>query len=567
MAHDNHRDRPVGPIIDHPAFTNYEFCQQVSQAAHLDVETELGTAIAMEMAIHGPGPVQNAPNDRFLSHRPQLTLAADAEDPLEVESEATRATDQQWTNEVLHQRESRTLTREAELHAAGVHPEAPDSVWENARGIEQGRVISLAHYGPSGNVLVNTSVDDEEVFVSAGSPTQCRAHRADFSFDLHLADDIESKAENARAEKKRVAAWEDEWDRQEAVMKRLRGEVPALKAALAVAADTWKANDLASFVKWEKQLANAFRCSTALPRVWQIAVRFGFGVPIEVHTAVENLAISYSEQAEIRSRIMRIQREIGFELADRHDSLEEKLKCDDCWTVLHQEQPVGLDIPLTGPVWIGTLGEMSHPDLISLRTNGFSNYVPKGEGMAMLQHLTANLEARKGYVAETAAYHAENYPNPDLVIPMKTFIDSAVFALDQAQAMIGGSNPWGAYFDAIGDLRTSLLDYHQTLSKDQEAGLIAYASYFPLPDDESENDYDEAQDTELTNDNCVGEEEDSHYMEWLALEARYADAHSDDTEEEVNARLAELRLNPYAEEFDGEQEMVTLHSHEFSDLF
>jgi hypothetical protein len=126
--------------------------------------------------------------------------------------------------------------------------------------------------------------------------------------------------------------------------------------------------------------------------------------------------------------------------------------------------------------------------------------VPKGEGMAMLQHLTANVEApanveaRKGFVAETAAHHAEHYPNPDLVIAMKTFIDSAIFALDQAQAMIGGPNPWGAHFDAIGDLRTSLLDYQQTLSKDQEAGLIAYASYFPLPDDEREDGSDDADD-------------------------------------------------------------------------
>jgi hypothetical protein len=56
-------------------------------------------------------------------------------------------------------------------------------------------------------------------------------------------------------------------------------------------------------------------------------------------------------------------------------------------------------------VWIGTLEEMFDENL-SLRTIGFFNYVPKGEGMAMVQHLTANLEARKGYVAETEALHA-----------------------------------------------------------------------------------------------------------------------------------------------------------------
>jgi hypothetical protein len=70
----------------------------------------------------------------------------------------------------------------------------------------------------------------------------------------------------------------------------------------------------------------------------------------------------------------------------------------------------------------------------------------------------------------------------------------------------------------------------------------------------------------LTDDNGTTGEVDSHYAEWLALEARYTDAHGDDTEEEVNVRLAELHLSPDAEEFDGEKEMVTLHSPKFSDL-
>jgi hypothetical protein len=144
MAHDSHRNRPVGPIIDHPAFTNYEFSQQVSNALNIHVGTEIQTAIAMELAIHGPGSVRNAPNDRFLSHQPDLTLAAHARDALDVELEATRVADQRWTDRVLNERETRTLTRENELDAAGVPPEAPGSVWEDARGIEHGRLISLA---------------------------------------------------------------------------------------------------------------------------------------------------------------------------------------------------------------------------------------------------------------------------------------------------------------------------------------------------------------------------------------------------------------------------------------
>jgi hypothetical protein len=70
----------------------------------------------------------------------------------------------------------------------------------------------------------------------------------------------------------------------------------------------------------------------------------------------------------------------------------------------------------------------------------------------------------------------------------------------------------------------------------------------------------------LTDDNRITGEEDCHHAEWVALEARYNDAHGNDTEEEVNARQAELRLNPDAEEYAGEREMVILHSSSFRDL-
>jgi hypothetical protein len=74
------------------------------------------------------------------------------------------------------------------------------------------------------------------------------------------------------------------------------------------------------------------------------------------------------------------------------------------------------------------------------------------------------------------------------------------------------------------------------------------------------------QDMGLTDDNCTCEEGDRHYAEFIATEARYQDAHGNDTEEEVNARLDELRLNPDAEEYAGEREMVILHSSSFNNF-
>jgi hypothetical protein len=55
--------------------------------------------------------------------------------------------------------------------------------------------------------------------------------------------------------------------KQEANLKLQKSRIPALKAALVIAADAWKSQSPTSFIKWETQLANAFRCSSALSRV------------------------------------------------------------------------------------------------------------------------------------------------------------------------------------------------------------------------------------------------------------------------------------------------------------
>jgi hypothetical protein len=77
---------------------------------------------------------------------------------------------------------------------------------------------------------------------------------------------------------------------------------------------------------------------------------------------------------------------------------------------------------------------------------------------------------------------------------------------------------------------------------------------------------EEEQDMGLTDDNCICEEGDRHYAESIATEARYNDTYGNDTEEQVNARLDDLRLNPDAEEYAGETEMVKLHSSSFNNL-
>jgi hypothetical protein len=295
---------------------------------------------------------------------------------------------------------------------------------------------------------------------------------------LHLADDIESVAEDARAEKQRVAQLEDEWDTQEATMRELKSRLPALKAAIVNAADTWKAKDPASFIKWEKQVANAFKCSTALSRNWQIAYWIKIGVPQEVIEAVYDLAVWYSDEAVVKYLIESLQLKIGFDISQL--PYEEECKDDDCW-VAHRWLEVQEEEHDPAHIFIGTVDDVDESII-----NGFANYVPKGEHMAMLQHLSANIQARKSLVASNAAV-GPGFPEPILSRAMIKFIESAVFVLDQEQAMIGGPTPHGSYFDAISNLRTALLDMHRVLTKYKDEGIRAYANYSPLPDDKSED--------------------------------------------------------------------------------
>jgi hypothetical protein len=362
-------------------------------------------------------------------------------------------------------------------------------------------------------VLANTSINDAEVFVSSGRPTQCRAHRADFSFRLDLdvnERDFRRMAEEAREERQHVTAFENDWDEEETVLRRLKSEIPALKATLAIAADAWKAQDPTSFVKWEKQLANAFKCSSALSRVWQIAHWITNGVPMDVRVAVHALAEAYSDEALTKHHIKSIQQDIGSDVAKVSDDGE--CKDDDCW-VAHRW-------------WAADPSRKDHSfirdydEYDSQGINGFSNYVPKGERMAMLEYLAANFEARKAHFAQSAIFAGVEFPDPRGVPPTKSFIDSAMHALGQAQAMIGKSTSRDAYFDAIVDLRTSLLDYRQTLTENEEAGIHAWAKKLPDSDGEDGSE-DGSEEDDKVDDNDDDDADDGDSDSVFSFDSSY----------------------------------------------
>jgi hypothetical protein len=181
-------------------------------------------------------------------------------------------------------------------------------------------------------------------------------------------------------------------------------------------------------------------------------------------------------------QIMELKQELGFDIP-RVDH-DEECKDDDCW-VAHRWWAPYHERKDVFPVKHIMIGD--HDEFDSQGINGFSNYVPKGERKAMLEHLAANFEARKAYFAQSAIFAGEEFPDPRGVRPMKSFIESALHALDQAQAMMGESISWGACFDAVVALRTTLLDYQQTLTENEETVIRAWAKHAELSDSDSED--------------------------------------------------------------------------------
>lgn len=162
------RNRPTGLVLDDPAFSNYEFNQRIHESLAIpgiDVGDE--TSMAMEVIVTGTNDFANSSNDRFLSHERDPTLDENAEDPLDVWSNAWLATDIQWRTNVYAERRTRTAARRAELTAAGIRLQPWRSVWNESDSEAGSEEVTPGQYGTNGqyvrslNVLSGSSIDDD----------------------------------------------------------------------------------------------------------------------------------------------------------------------------------------------------------------------------------------------------------------------------------------------------------------------------------------------------------------------------------------------------------------------
>jgi hypothetical protein len=209
----------------------------------------------------------------------------------------------------------------------------------------------------------------------------------------------------ALLEKKRVADLKAEWNEHETLLAELKRDRPAEKAAFQTACGAWAAKDPAACSVWMKHFRTAQECSTARSRIWQIALWVRKEVPGDVLKAAHALADSYGEEAGVHDMIKRVQNDLGFDVGYvAYDPKCDKAGLDDdLWTArkICRQYPPCIEIEEIG-------GE---EDRSMSRVNGFCNYVPKGKGADMLQHLAANFEARKNKLADRTADEPA-YPHP-----------------------------------------------------------------------------------------------------------------------------------------------------------
>jgi len=365
---DNHRSRPVGSIMDHPAFGNYEFHQRLSEpfSALQAFHPEFSTEEIWEQLITGSDMFPSAPNDRFLCHEHDITLEEDSEDPLELQYHRTGSIDLMDldTDEIFQIRNERR--RENQV-ARGFQPEP-----------------AVVPSRPTEDLFANTSLDEPE-FVSSEEPSECRASRAeDIQFVGLTAARFEDMLDEQNFERDRVMMFEARLEEELAELASNKLENPGLKAKVVAFADAWYVKDPEAHGKWQSFIFNAHKCSDTPSRIWSIAGLYHRGVPTELCTAVRDLCSNELITSDLALRVKQIQKELDYDGVQVPCSNRRMLDDDDTWNVgvsnIYPDQDVffgddyNLDIP-----------------------NGISDLqAPEGKsGAALAQFIMANLETRK----------------------------------------------------------------------------------------------------------------------------------------------------------------------------
>lgn len=250
-------------------------------------------------------------------------------------------------------------------------------------------------------------------------PRRRRGQRPRFrDYIIALARRTRARRVDAQAHQVLLAVNNEMADAEHDLRKHQANEGPLIDE-LGRLAHSWMGQDPGTWGRWAKHMTIAEHCSDSKSRRLHISRWFELKVPNDVYTAVENLSVHYDEESRLVKRLRNTQIDAG-EVRRTTRSLVD----DEVWAE-EVSFYTNLGYDLQGKKY----------------QNGFHDYNPKGEGIAMLKHMMANFEARK-----TRLQHCEQ---EDFAVLTSRFRRWTNKAYQHAYELPNGENVAAARNEAI----------------------------------------------------------------------------------------------------------------------
>jgi hypothetical protein len=303
--------------------------------------------------------------------------------------------------------------------------------WQNTARIAAGERINNEIYGPSINAIIDTSLM-EPFFISAGPPPGLCASRRVHQQRIDAATErVQQVAEEERTQRRlnRERTRQSNLGKmadvaEDALREHRRShDLDAMKSELNARAMEFRGQDPAGFEGWADHITVAHACSASKSRQYQIIQWYTRGVPGRVLRQVRRVELYYTTEAYLVERLLEAHVHNG---ARRAPDMRHHAKDDDRWAGNKKKLFFGYD--------------PKHS------VNGFPDYEPKGEGIAMIKHCAANFAARKTRLQHASAQHL-----PVLVSLMDEFAVEAMAALQDAEQASAGDPALQRMFDRASD--------------------------------------------------------------------------------------------------------------------
>lgn len=304
--------------------------------------------------------------------------------------------------------------------------------WQNVADIATGERITEQEYGHSNEAFEDTSLaepdlpeDDAEVFSHA---EERRAQAAED--EVHEQNNAaRNMLSLIRREQRQLARVEVTHQHQEALNAHRRsGEGRRAEDEFLRRAEAFARNDPEAYEEWFTFCRLAYRCSTSMSRRFQIIQWYTGGPHGSIHDSTrrvpDNLLRQIRRVEIYYTRLARL--ETNLHVAQMNDRSREgrtisqmQREDDNAWAANAEREAFGYEEHRT--------------------PNGFSRYIPRGTGEALLRHLTANFYAR-----ETRVQHAAEVEFLELRDRMLSFVNDAL--LHGIATLTGLGNSLGPEF-------------------------------------------------------------------------------------------------------------------------